>query len=285
MDFIKWQATGKHFLYKEKYKIFYQQAGTGTPLLLLHGFPTASWDWHKLWEPLSQRYRLVAPDFLGFGFSDKPRRYPYSILDQADMVEALLGHLGIKEFRVLAHDFGDTVLQELLARMIDRQAAGEESWTIASVVLLNGGIFPDAHRPRPIQKALISPLGFLLTPFLNKRKLRDNFHVIFGKDTPPSDQEIDEFYALIDHQKGKYIFHRLIRYMAERRTHRERWLGALQNCPVPLRLINGLADPISGQQMVDYYDRVIAQPDVIRLPLIGHYPQTEAPEKVLPHIF
>ncbi len=156
---------------------------------------------------------------------------------------------------------------------------------IKSVVLLNGGIFPDAHRPRPIQKALISPFGFLLTPFLNKRKLHDNFHAIFGKDTPPSDQEIDEFYALIDHQNGKYIFHRLIRYMAERRTYRERWLSALQNCPVPLRLINGLADPISGQQMVDYYCEVIAQPDVIRLPLIGHYPQTEAPEEVLSHLF
>jgi len=281
MNFQQWRASGKHFLYKNKYSIFYQQAGAGKVLLLLHGFPTASWDWHRLWPDLAQDYHLIAPDFIGFGYSDKPRRYNYSILDQADMVEALLDHLQIKEVEVLSHDYGDTVLQELLARMIDRKKNGQAGLELRSIILLNGGLMPESHQPRPIQKALISPIGILLTPFLNKARLRSNFHAIFGPDTQPTEQEIDEFYALMDHHNGKYIFHKLIRYMAERRRFRERWVGALQNSPVPIRLINGAADPISGKHMAARYSELVPNPDVVLLDTIGHYPQTEAPEEVL----
>ncbi|MEM1320071.1 MAG: alpha/beta hydrolase [Bacteroidota bacterium] len=285
MNFQQWKDSGQYFDYKG-HQIFYQQTeGKAETLLLLHGFPTASWDWHKLWPQLAGRFQLIAPDYLGFGYSDKPRPYPYSILDQADMVETLLAQKGITKVHILAHDYGDTVLQELLARFIDRLDQSTKGLRLQSVVLLNGGIFPDAHQPRFIQKALISPLGFLLVPFLSKAMLRRNFHAIFGPDTPPSEQEIDEFYALMEYNKGKYIFHRLIRYMAERRQHRERWFHALAQCPVPLRLINGPEDPISGRLMIDYYYQHIPHPDVVELKGIGHYPQTEAPEQVLHHYF
>ena len=280
MNFVQWKKRGQYFSYREQYKIFYQSAGTGQNLLLLHGFPTASWDWNKIWPSLISQFRTLAPDFIGFGFSDKPRPYAYSIMDQADLIEALLTEKGIKQFHVLAHDYGDTVLQELLARFIERE---NPPWQIQTITLLNGGIFPEAHQPRLIQQLLISPFGKLLTPFLSKRMLDKNFRAIFGKATPPSVQEIEEFYALIEHQNGKYIFHRLIRYMRERRIHRERWAGALQNCPVPLRLINGLADPISGQLMVERFAEIIDDADIIRLEQIGHYPQTEAPGLVLKH--
>ncbi len=285
MNFQQWKTSGQYFKYKDHQIFFQQTTGQGEALLLLHGFPTASWDWNKVWPPLASRFRLIAPDYIGFGYSDKPRPYPYSILDQADLVEALLEEQQISSVHVLAHDYGDTVLQELSARYIDRQQTGASGLILQSIVLLNGGIFPDAHQPRFIQKALISPFGFLLLPFLNKSTLRRNFLAIFGKATPPTPQEIDEFYALMDYNRGKYIFHRLIQYMAERRHHRKRWLNALQQSPAPLRLINGPADPISGQLMIDHYREVIPEPDVVVLEGIGHYPQTEAPDLVLQHYF
>ncbi len=73
----------------------------------------------------------------------------------------------------------------------------------------------------------------------------------------------------------------LIRYMPERRQHRARWVGALQNSPVPLAFINGIADPISGQHMVDRYRELVPAPRICVLPGIGHYPQCEAPDEVL----
>jgi pimeloyl-ACP methyl ester carboxylesterase len=77
--------------------------------------------------------------------------------------------------------------------------------------------------------------------------------------------------------------HRLIRYMPERRVQRERWLGAMQRGGVPLRLIDGAVDPISGAHMLARYRELIPVPDTVSLEGIGHYPQTEAPELVLQH--
>ena len=110
-----WVAQGKVFRYRG-HQIRWWEAGAGEPLLLIHGFPSGSWDWHYLWQALAERYRVIALDMIGFAFSDKPQHYPYSLLDQADLQQALMGSLDIAEYHVLAHDYGDSVAQELLAR-------------------------------------------------------------------------------------------------------------------------------------------------------------------------
>lgn len=277
-----WKKKGHSFLYKNQYRIFFRREGAGPCLLLLHGFPTASWDWHKIWPSLTQRFEVIAPDFIGFGFSDKPIQYHYRILDQADLIEQLLESLHIEETHILAHDYGDTVAQELLARFVEKKDAALK---IRSICFLNGGLFPESHQPRLIQKLLISPLGALLIPFLNKKMLKKNFDRIFGPDTQASDQEIDEFYALIEHHKGTRIFHKLIRYMDDRKQHRDRWVKAMIETPIPLRLIDGALDPVSGRHLAQRYADLIPEADVVLLDKIGHYPQTEAPEEVLKHYF
>ena len=111
----EWRNRGRSFVYRG-HRVFYRRTGHGESLVLIHGFPTASWDWHKLWHELGQRFDVVAPDMLGFGFSDKPRDYDYSLVDQATLHETLLAELGISSVHILAHDYGDSVAQELLAR-------------------------------------------------------------------------------------------------------------------------------------------------------------------------
>jgi len=98
-------------------------------------------------------------------------------------------------------------------------------------------------------------------------------------EAPLSEAEMDAFWQLARHNQGVRIYHKLIRYMEDRRRHRERWVGALQQSPVPLRLIDGLADPVSGAHMVARYRELVPTPDVIELDC-GHYPQIEAPDEV-----
>ncbi|GAB5551160.1 MAG: alpha/beta hydrolase [Saprospiraceae bacterium] len=277
----QWHQQGAYFKYR-KHTIFYQEIPSEKPLLvLLHGFPTASWDWWKIWPALSQHFHLLAPDFIGFGFSDKPRNYQYSLVDQTDLVQELLSQKKINEYHILAHDYGVSVAQELLARQLEAKNTSKDS--IQSVCFLNGGLFPAAHQPRPIQKALISPIGFLLTPFLSRAMLAKNFAQIFGPETQASDQEIDEFFSLIQEKGGKYIFHKLIRYMADRKQFADRWKSALLKSKMPMRLINGPEDPVSGRHLAEHYQKIIPKADVVLLDKIGHYPQTEAPELVIKH--
>ncbi|NXX83070.1 MEST protein, partial [Urocolius indicus] len=119
---LSWRSSGSYFTYKEQ-NIFYRgdrsmgAVGSSDVVVLLHGFPTPSSDWCKIWEGLTQRFhRVVALDFVGFGFSDKPRPHHYSIFEQASIVEGLMHHLGLHHHKIhlLSHDYGDTVAQELL---------------------------------------------------------------------------------------------------------------------------------------------------------------------------
>lgn len=248
------------------------------PLLLIHGFPSASWDWHRLWAPLARRYRLIACDMLGFGYSAKPRGHAYSLLEQADLQQVLLARIGEQRpLHVLAHDYGDSVAQELIARHQDGQLQ------LASCVFLNGGLFPEAHHPVRVQKLLLGPLGPLIGRMFSRRRLAQSFARILGPQTQASDAELDALWHLVKYNNGPAVLHRLIRYMPERRQQRERWVAAMQATAVPMRVIDGAFDPISGAHMVARYRELIRDADTVLLDGIGHYPQLEAPQQVLDH--
>ena len=274
----QWAASGRMIDWRG-HAIFTRAGGRADApaLLLIHGFPTASWDWEALWTPLAERHRLVTLDMLGFGLSDKPARHDYSLMAQADLCEHVLAQAGVAEYHVLAHDYGDTVAQELLARAAE---PGERP-RLRSVALLNGGLFPETHRPELVQRLLLSPLGPLVGRLASRRTLAKTMRRIFGPRTPPDDALIDTFWTLMTTHDGQAVMHRLIRYMVERRTHRARWVGALQAARVPLKLIAGAADPISGAHMAARYRELVPRPDVTLLDGIGHYPQVEAPDAVL----
>ncbi|KAE9638451.1 alpha/beta fold hydrolase [Pseudomonas sp. PB106] len=272
-----WRKRSQTFVFRGQ-PIRYWAAGQGEPLLLIHGFPTASWDWHYLWQPLAQRYRVIACDMLGFGDSAKPINHTYSLLEQADLQQALLAHLQIEQpVHVLAHDYGDSVAQELLARHY------EDRIEIASCVFLNGGLFPETHRPVLMQKLLLSPLGWMIGRAFTRDALVKSFRQIFGPNTRPTESELDDFWSLVDTNRGPRIMHKLINYIPERRVQRDRWVAAMQRGEIPLRLIDGEVDPISGAHMVERYRELIPDADTVMLPDIGHYPQTEAPVQVLKH--
>lgn len=277
-----WKSKGTYFEYNT-HQIFTIDEGHGENILLIHGFPTSSWDWWQMHKSLVRNYRVLCLDMIGFGFSAKPRIYNYSIFDQADLIEQLLDSKQIKKVKILSHDYGDTVAQELLARHNQSVKEKPSGLEIESLCFLNGGLFVDSYRPLLIQKLLMSPIGGIIGRFFTRKKLGRNFKKIFGPDTQPTEKELDEFWDIINYNEGKYIVHLVIRYMKERVTNQKRWLSATQETKVPLRLIDGIADPISGKNMVEMYKRLITKPDIVELKEIGHFPLIEAPEKVLEH--
>ena len=266
----QWQLNGRYFDFKG-HQIFYRtqlDSESNKPvLLLIHGFPTCSWDWAKIWESVGTRFQLVTLDMLGFGFSDKPVQ-TYSIMEQASLYEALMNKLNIEEFHILAHDYGDTVAQELMARDSDKQC-------IASVVFSNGGLFPETHQPVLIQKLLLSPIGFLVSKLTSYKKFTATFDRICAKTIP--EEELKTYWQMLNHNEGVKVMHKLIHYMKERRQHRERWVGAIQKATMPVHLIDGTLDPISGAHMVVRYEALIPNPSVDCLTDTGHYPQVESP--------
>jgi pimeloyl-ACP methyl ester carboxylesterase len=235
-----------------------------------------------VWDDLCTRFAcVVALDMLGFGFSSKPHPHAYSIFEQTDVHEALLARLGIRRVHLLAHDYGDTVAQELLARDAERRARGDASLVVESACLLNGGLFPETHRPTRAQELLASPLGPELAKLTTEDTFGTGLSAVFGPRRQPSAAELHDFWRLASEQDGTRVVPELLGYMEERRRHRERWVGALRTTTVPLRVIDGPEDPVSGAHMVARYRELVPNPDVVVLDGIGHYPQVEDPRGVV----
>src|SRR5450432_3693927 len=122
-----WLAEGRHesvagrrmFVYERGPAAAERAADESPTLLLLHGFPTSCYDWRGVVERLSRRVRAIAPDFLGFGLSDKPAAYSYSLFQQADTIEELLAALDVRAAHIVSHDLGTSVHSELLARQAE----------------------------------------------------------------------------------------------------------------------------------------------------------------------
>ncbi|NCP63814.1 MAG: alpha/beta hydrolase [Paraglaciecola sp.] len=256
----------------------WQHATARDTIVFIHGFPSASWDWHHQWQVLAKEYNLVAMDMLGFGLSAKPLRHDYSLAEQADLLSQLLSHLAIKNYHILAHDYGDSVAQELLYRQVEvNQPAINQG--IRSICFLNGGLFAKVHRPILMQKMMKGPLGPVLAKFMSKASLSKNFTQIFGRQTPPKPADLNAIWQLITHNNGKRIIPKLLSYLAERRHRCPAWIAVMQKTTVPLYFINGTQDPISGQHMLDHYRQIIPHPRTSALD-VGHYPQLEAPYEV-----
>ncbi|XP_051544267.1 mesoderm-specific transcript homolog protein isoform X2 [Myxocyprinus asiaticus] len=269
-----WRSSGHFFTFRGN-DIFYKESfgvvGSSDVLLLLHGFPTSSYDWYKIWDSLTLRFnRVIALDFLGFGFSDKP----------ASVVEALIAHLGLSEQRinVLSHDYGDTVALELLYRS-DHNRTGHI--TINSLCLSNGGIFPETHHPRFMQKVLkdsgiISPL---LTRLINFQLFSRGIRDVFGPYTQPTEAEFWDMWTGIRFNDGNLVMDSILQYINQRLKHRDRWVGALTSTSTPLHMIYGPLDPVNPHpQFIQLYWKLVQRSTVSVLDEhVSHYPQLEDP--------
>jgi pimeloyl-ACP methyl ester carboxylesterase len=265
-----WAKAGSYVRWNG-HRVFFRMQGRGEALLLLHGIPTASWIWHRLWPLLLPRHRLIAPDLLGFGLSDKPPALVADVFAQADLAQALLSHFGVERYRVLAADYGATVAQELLAR-------GDPG--LVSLCILNGGIFPEAHRPSLAQRLVGTRLCRPLARLIWRRAFARSIARLAGPRTRPDRMTVDALWRLLIGGGGRAALPAMMGYMAVRREHRDRWVGALERARIPCRHVCGTADPVCGAEMRRLWRTRVPGGDLVELPGVGHWPALEAPRAV-----
>jgi pimeloyl-ACP methyl ester carboxylesterase len=244
----------------------------GRWLTMLHGFPTCSYDFAPIVEPLTDAgHRLLLFDFLGFGDSDKPRA-TYRYADQLAIVNTLWESHGVERTGVVAHDYGVSVAQELLA------AHGQK---LTRVAFMNGGLYSALHRPIAIQRALKAPvLGAIVARLSNERAFAQNMKSIFSNEHQPSGDELHQLWLGVKRRDGHRNYHRLIKYIDERRQNADRWAAALERTDRPLQFVWGDADPISGEHMLAEVRRRLPRARIESRADVGHYPQLEDPDWV-----
>ncbi|MDX6603394.1 MAG: hypothetical protein QOF13_2596 [Solirubrobacterales bacterium] len=272
----EWEGRGESEEFRGYSIHAFRQEADGPLLLLLHGFPSSSYDWRLLLEEMPGR-NVLAFDFLGFGLSQKPREHDYSLFWQADLTEELVRRHGSgRPVFVVAHDMGTSVVNELMARDLE----GRLEMEIAGIVLFNGSMVLEVASPTPAQRALRSRLGPLVARLSSERVFRHQFGSVFSAAHPLSDEEAADQWSLVCRKGGRTLGHRLISYMDQREEHAERWHGAIRDWPGALSLAWGLRDPVATTAVLAALRELRPEVPVGELPELAHYPQLEDPRRL-----
>lgn len=246
----------------------------GAPLLVLHGFPSSSFDFHLALPMLAAHRRVVLHDHLGFGLSDKPERYSYSLMEQADAALLVWRALGITRGHLLAHDYGTSIATELLAR----RARGLLPIELSSVTLCNGSVHLELARLTPSQRLLRSPtLGPLFARVARPALFKAQLRRILGNPSSVSEEELDWMWAGLGHGGGRERLPAISSYLDERVRFRDRWTHALTAYEGPAHVLWGRRDPVAVAAIAARLAGELPRARLSWLEQLGHYPMLEEP--------
>jgi pimeloyl-ACP methyl ester carboxylesterase len=251
-------------------------AETREPLLVLHGFPTSSFDFRAVLDDLRHGRRVLLLDMLGYGLSDKPD-VAYRVATQADIVAEFIADVGVHELALLTHDMGDTVGGELLARQLD------SAWPVevTTRVVTNGSIYIEMARLSAGQELLLALPDERLgtSDLVDARAVQAGVAATFSPQSAVNDAELVALGDLVARGDGQLVLPRLIRYIEERRTRQDGYTGAIEAHPSPLGIVWGVDDPIAVVAMAERLHDVRPDATLTVLDGAGHYPMVEAPAR------
>jgi pimeloyl-ACP methyl ester carboxylesterase len=252
-------------------------------LTMLPGFPDGSYGWAQVDRILGDDAvpRLYVEP-VGQGDSDKPRKYRYSTVERADLVQALWQHHGVRRTVVVTFDYTSLALLELLRRQLEGTMASPQ---ITAVLMVNGGLFADAHtHPWLTTPMLRTPLGAL-----GMRRAQRSPRVfdatilqahLYSREYHPTSAELAQLRSAVTRREGAAFMHRAAGFTVEHRRHAKRWdLAAiardLGGC-VALYVGGSDDDPYEHRQIQAARQRV-PQAEILTFPG-GHMTTSEHPD-------
>ena len=254
----------------------------------LPGWPDGSYGWAKVDQHLAGKLAgpRLFPEYVGHGDSDKPGDYPYGTMERADLVEALWKAEGVKSTFIVGFDYSSIVALELLSRQLDRRDSGAEPATrIEGVLLINGGLFAEAHsHPWFTTPVLKSPVGGLVTSLAQRSKLvfRELMKPLWSKDYVVTSEEIDQLHAAIGRRNGVYAMSKSADFVDHHKRNSERLdLGRIFHASrgaVSFHIVGSEQDPFEGRQAVAARERLGAYGLDVRILPGGHLTTSEHPE-------
>jgi pimeloyl-ACP methyl ester carboxylesterase len=256
-------------------------------LTMLPGFPDGSYGWAQvdrmLGDDLSPRL-YVEP--IGQGDSDKPRDYPYSTVERANLVQALWRHHGVHRTVVVTFDYTSLALLELLRRQLERTNSGDTAMpALAAVLMVNGGLFADAHtHPWQGTPLLRTPLGVLgMWRAQRSPRVFDASMMqarLYSRSYHPAPAELAELRSAITRRDGAAFLHNAAGFVSEHRRHAQRWdLAAIARDlggTVALYVGGSDEDPYEHRQIQAARERVPGA-EVLAFPG-GHLTTSEHPD-------
>lgn len=276
MESLEWKNKGKLFTVYDKNIFVIDEGKSNETLVILHGYPTSSYDYYKVLPELSKHFRVIIHDHLGFGFSDKPIEYSYSLIEQADVALQLWKQLGLTKVTLLAHDYGTSIATEILARHNKQQI----DLQVNNLILSNGSMHIELSKLRIIQKLLRNKVtGKWVAKLTNYPIYKKNIRNVYFDKSKITNNELQEMWFQLEHNNGRKVIHFLSNYINERYTFWHRWIGALKETKIPTKIVWAKNDPVAVDIIADVLAIEIPNNDLFWIDNCGHFPMLEKPNE------
>ncbi len=246
------------------------------PLLVIHGFPTCSFDYRFVAPGLAANRKVMLLDLPGFGLSAKPD-IRYSIEMHADVAAAYVGELGVDRLALMTHDMGDTVGGELLAR----QSEGRWEVDLTRRVITNGSIYLEMAHLTDGQQLLLALPDEAMGVGPDPGALAGALAATMATGSLDARADLAGDADLICRANGNALLPRTIRYVEDRRRAEARYTGAIETHASALGVIWGAEDPIAVREMATQLTAARPDASLCILEGVGHYPMLEAPADFL----
>lgn len=252
----------------------YVDEGSGPPVLLVHGTPSWSFEWREVIRALSKENRVVAPDHLGFGLSDKPADAPLAPEDHARRLRALVERLDLHDLTLVVHDFGGPIGFPIALDMPER---------VKRIMLVNTWMWPNGDDPSVVRLARVirsfvgrflyrwlnfSPRVLLPAAFGDKSKLTKTAHRHYlAPFAARRDREAT--YALARALVGSDPFYAAL------------WERRAELAKVPMTIVWGMKDPAFQERHLARWMAEFPNAEVERIADVGHFVAEERPEVIV----
>ena len=271
-----WRNKGK-FITVFGRKIFVIDTGDNKETLaILHGYPTSSYDYYKVLPDLTKKYNVIIHDHLGFGFSDKPLEYSYSLIEQADVALQLWKQLGLKKITLLAHDYGTSIATEILAKINKQQVDLE----VGKLILCNGSMHIELSQLRTIQKLLKNKItGKWVAKLASYSIFKKNISNVYFDKSQVTEEELNAMWFQLQHKNGRKVIYFISNYLNERYFFWYRWIGALKETQIPTKIVWAKNDPVAVAAIAKLLSKEIPNNNLFWIENCGHFPMLEKPKE------
>jgi len=263
-----------HYATISGHQMHYLDEGSGPVIIMLHGNPTWCFYFRTLIDRLKTEYRVIAPDYIGCGLSDRPAKKLYRATDRIQQVEDLIKHLGIEKYSLIMHDWGGPIGTGVAIRNIP---------ALEKIVYLNTTLTETEALPGIIRMAATPIIGKYLTK-TSKKFLKLTTGLGAAKKLPKRIKEGYLYpYKTAAERAAIWGFVADIPFDSNHPTYAEMMniaekLPLLRNTPV--HIIWGLKDPCFHREMLSKVARHFPQAKVHEIPDASHLVLEDAPDEV-----
>jgi pimeloyl-ACP methyl ester carboxylesterase len=252
-------------------ELAFREEGEGPAVVLIHGFPQSSHVWRHAIPVLSSRFRVIVPDQLGTGDSERPSGVPLDLVAQAAYVGELLDGLGIDRCAVIGHSYGGGIAQLLaldrpgVEAMVLLASSAFDAWPTAATREIQ-----DTPEDQEVEELVAAGI---------RASLR--FGMVEPDRLPPDD--VEAYVRAWSGPDGVASFFRFVRQIdGTGLAGREADLGRLE---IPVLIFWGERDPFYPSAIGERLNEAIPTSTLGLLPGCGHFLMDEAPETLVPMIF